>query len=115
MDGRPECAPPVVHMKIAPPTEHPVPAWQITPWLQIHGITCHPASRVEFFSSLLERNRLSVRPGAASAGGKIIRIRHARAFVRHAFEDLVGNAFALAIGDRLFLGGKAQPKLLLHI
>src|SRR6185437_15668407 len=23
------------------------------PWLQIHGITCHPASRVEFFSSLL--------------------------------------------------------------
>lgn len=22
--------------------------------LQIHGITCHPASRVEFFSSLLE-------------------------------------------------------------
>jgi hypothetical protein len=42
-------------MKIAPPTEHPVPAWQITPWLQIHGITCHPASRVEFFSSLLER------------------------------------------------------------
>src|SRR5581483_7491643 len=53
MDGRPECAPPIVHMRIAPPTEHPVPAWQITPWLQIHGITCHPASRVEFFSSLL--------------------------------------------------------------
>src|SRR6185437_8637264 len=53
MDGPPECAPPIVHMKIAPPTEHPVPAWQITPWLQIHGITCHPASRVEFFSSLL--------------------------------------------------------------
>src|SRR5579863_4490000 len=53
MDGRPECAPPIVHMKITPPTEHPVPAWQITPWLQIHGITCHPASRVEFFSSLL--------------------------------------------------------------
>src|SRR6185437_15099711 len=53
MDGRPECDPPIVHMKIAPPTEHPVPAWQITPWLQIHGITCHPASRVEFFSSLL--------------------------------------------------------------
>src|SRR5579872_4330776 len=57
MDGRPECAPPIVHMRIAPPTEHPVPAWQITPWLQIHGITCHPASRVEFFSSLLELRR----------------------------------------------------------
>src|SRR6185312_1672470 len=57
MDGPPECAPPIVHMKIAPPTEHPVPAWQITPWLQIHGITCHPASRVEFFSSLLGGKR----------------------------------------------------------
>ena len=32
-------------------------ASQITPWLQIHGITCHPRRRVDFFSTLLELDR----------------------------------------------------------
>jgi hypothetical protein len=62
-------------MKIAPPTEHPVPAWQITPWLQIHGITCHPASRVEFFSSLLEPKGESRRADVIGTAVHVIRAR----------------------------------------
>jgi hypothetical protein len=42
-------------MRKTPLTDHPARAWQIIPWLQIHGITCHPYSRDAFFSSLLKR------------------------------------------------------------
>src|SRR5579872_5895887 len=96
MDGRPECAPPIVHMRIAPPTEHPVPAWQITPWLQIHGITCHPASRVEFFSSLLKGfgggRRAAEERLAECLGEHVVEIE-----MQLAEEAYAGAAFA---GDR---------------
>ncbi|HWP24873.1 MAG TPA: hypothetical protein VNL39_00845, partial [Xanthobacteraceae bacterium] len=45
-------APPIERKKIDLPIDHPVRAWQITPWFQIHGITYHPRRR-DFFSSLL--------------------------------------------------------------
>lgn len=65
-------APPAAHTRKIPPIDHPDPAWQITPCLQFHGITCHPPSRAEFFSGLLARIRLGARarPGTARPQAK---------------------------------------------
>src|SRR5579864_3435670 len=55
-------------------------------------------------------------PGAAPPGREIVRIGNARpAAGRLAFEHLVGNAFAVAIGDGLFFALEEQPQFLLHI
>src|SRR5580698_8406047 len=56
-----------------------------------------------------------VGPGATPGGGKIVRIGNTRALDGLAVKDLVGDAVALAIGNRLFLGVEAQPDLLLHV
>ena len=57
----------------------------------------------------------SVRPGAAPGRGEIVGIGNARPLRRRAFEHLIGDAIALAIGDGLFLGVEAKPQLLLHV
>ena len=47
--------------------------------------------------------------------GEIVGIGHALPLRRLALEHFVGDAVALAIGDRLLLGVEAQPHLLLHV
>src|SRR5205085_7369945 len=57
----------------------------------------------------------SMRPGLASAERKIIGIGGLAARRLLGFDDLIGNALALAIGDRLFPRLEAQRQLLLHV
>src|SRR5262245_36661053 len=58
----------------------------------------------------------SVRPGHAASESEIVRIRQAAAGRRVlSLEHLVGDAVALAIGDRLLLGVEVQPQLLFHV
>ncbi len=57
----------------------------------------------------------SMGPGVAPVEGEIVRIGHRAPGDRLGFEHLVGDAVALAIGDRLVLAGKAQAHLLAHV
>ncbi len=57
----------------------------------------------------------SVRPGIAPVEGEIVRIGHRAPRRRRALEHLVGDAVALAIGDRLVFAGKAQAQLLARV
>src|SRR4029077_4348257 len=56
-----------------------------------------------------------MRPGTAPVIGEVIRIRDARALARWGLEHLIGDAMALAIGDRLVLGVEVELHLLLHV
>src|SRR6266702_1114122 len=56
-----------------------------------------------------------MRPGLAAPEGEIVGISDLPMGRGLRLDDLVGNAFALAIGDRVFLGLETQRELLLHI
>src|SRR5262245_28727212 len=57
----------------------------------------------------------SVGPGTAARKGEIVGVGHAVPFRLLGFSDLIGDAVALAIGDRFLFAVKAQPELALHI
>src|SRR5882724_7814880 len=57
----------------------------------------------------------SVRPGTAPGEGEIVRVGERLARRRLGFGELIRNAVARAIGDRLLARFEAQPQLLLHV
>ena len=57
----------------------------------------------------------SMRPGLAAAEGEIVGIGDRTAHRFLWLDHLVGDALALAIGDRLFLAVEVQRDLLLHV
>ena len=57
----------------------------------------------------------SVGPGVAALEGKIIGVGHRAPFLGRRSRNVIGNAVALAISDRLFLAVKSQTQLLAHI
>jgi hypothetical protein len=59
--------------------------------------------------------RASMRPGLAPLEREIVRIGNLALDIGLRLEQFVGNAMALAICDRLFLGREAEPDLLAHI
>src|SRR6266487_2496923 len=67
-------------------------------------------------SAVVSRSRIySVRPGITAVCGEVVGIGHATPHRRLGFEDLVGNAVPLAIGDRLLGRVKTQLDLLTHV
>src|ERR1700756_2623756 len=54
-------------------------------------------------------------PGFATAERKVVGVGGLRAYRLLRFNDLIGNALALAIGHRLFLGLEVNGELLLHV
>src|SRR5437868_14927880 len=56
-----------------------------------------------------------MRPGFAAAEREIVGIGDLAVRRRLRLDHLVGNALALAIGDRVFLGVEADGELLLHV
>src|ERR1700733_8236280 len=66
-------------------------------------------------SGLLMRPRLLVRPRLAAPECKIVGVGGLPAYMRLRFDDLVGNALALAISNSVFPGIEAKGQLLLHV
>src|SRR5262245_56207129 len=64
---------------------------------------------------MARRCAASVRPGIAAVEGEIVGVGDAAPHRRLGLKDLVGDAVALAIGDRLLLTLETQLHLLAHV
>src|ERR1043165_8669341 len=95
------------------------PGWTRTTDLQLRRLLLYPAElrgrgphgAAEPVSGAIR----SVRPGAAPGVGEIVRVRHRPARDRLGFGDLIRDAVALAVGDRLLPRLEAQSHLLAHV
>src|SRR2546423_5836890 len=82
--------------------------------IQLSYGALNPHGAAEIVGGAIRRKK-SVRPGAAAIVSEIIRVGDRSAHFGLRFGELVSNAAALAVGDRLFLGVELQAQLLSHV